>query len=322
MVSRKGPSKGTGGHGRKRLEGRGPTPKAEDRSGHPAARRSRRASQAGAAAARQPRGSRGAPSRPTGPSRRRTVAGDEVVAGRNAVLEALRASVPATTLYVATGLERDQRITDALKLATSLSLPLLEASRPELDRLSGGAPHQGIALQVKAYEYADLDDLLRREAEAADPPLLIALDGVTDPHNLGAIVRSAAAFGGHGVVLPERRSVGVTAAAWKASAGALARLPVARVTNLSRAIATCIDAGLSVAGLDGDGELCLDDFELGRDPLLLVVGSEGRGLSRLVAERCDVRVRIDLAGGVESLNASVAAGVALAAVSRSRRRGG
>lgn len=242
------------------------------------------------------------------------------MAGRNAVLEALRASVPAGALYLATGIERDRRVSDALKLAADLSVPLLETTRSELDRIVEGAPHQGIALQVKPFGYADLDDLLRRSAESPTPMLLVALDGVTDPHNLGAVVRSVAAFGGDGVILPERRSAGVTAAAWKASAGALARTPVARVTNLSRAVAACAGAGLMVAGLDGDGELSLDDFELAADPLLLVVGSEGRGLSRLVAERCDVLVRIELAADVESLNASVAAGVALADVARRRRR--
>jgi 23S rRNA (guanosine2251-2'-O)-methyltransferase len=242
-----------------------------------------------------------------------------VVAGRNAVLEALRASVPATAVFLASGLERDARIADALKLAAGRSLPVLEGTRAELDRLADGASHQGIALRVKAFDYADLDDVLRRAAESTAPPLLVALDGVTDPHNLGAVARSVAAFGGHGLVIPERRSAGVTAAAWKASAGALARIPVVRVTNLSRALGACAAAGLMVAGLDGGGEVALDDLELATDPLLLVVGSEGRGLSRLVGERCDVRVRIPLAENVESLNASVAAGVALAEVARRRR---
>jgi 23S rRNA (guanosine2251-2'-O)-methyltransferase len=322
MAGKKGPSKGTGGHGRRRLEGRGPTPKAEERTGHPAARRARRAERTaasgrgaagrgGTTGQRQPAAGRGR--RPAG------AAADEIVAGRNAVLEALRAGVPATALYVATGVERDQRLTEALKLAAAAALPVLEGSRAELDRLAGGAPHQGIALHAKPYEYARLDDLLARTAELPEPALLVALDGVTDPHNLGAVARSVAAFGGHGLVVPERRSAGVTASAWKASAGALARLPVAQVKNLAAAVTQCADAMLMVAGLDGRGELALEDLELAAGPLLLVVGSEGKGLSRLVGERCDVRVRIDLAGPVESLNASVAAGVALAEVARRRR---
>jgi len=196
---------------------------------------------------------------------------------------------------------------------------MLEAGRAELDRLSGGAPHQGVVLQVRPFDYVQIDELLRRTLELAEPPLLVALDGVTDPHNLGAIARSAAAFGAHGLVLPERRAVGVTASAWKASAGTLARLPVARATNLVRALKDCAAEGLMLAGLDGRGELDLDALELAEGPLVLVVGAEGKGLSRLVGETCDVRVRIPLAGAVESLNASVAAGVALAEIARRRR---
>jgi len=147
----------------------------------------------------------------------------------------------------------------------------------------------------------------------------VALDGVTDPHNLGAIARSAAAFGADGLVVPERRSVGVTAAAWKSSAGTLARLPVAKAGNLVRTLTSYAEAGLMIAGLDGRGEIDLDALELATGPLVLVVGAEGRGLSRLVGERCDLTVRIPLAGSVESLNASVAAGVALAEIARRRR---
>lgn len=318
MAGKKGPSKGTGGHGRRKLQGRGPTPKAEDRPGHPAARRARRAATGRATGETRSAQGGAQPGRTSG-GRRVSAAADEVVAGRNAVLEALRAGVPATALYLAAGSERDQRLTEALKLAAAASLPVLEGSRAELDRLAGGAPHQGIALHAKPFEYAQLDHLLARVDETPQPTLLVALDGVTDPHNLGAVARSVAAFGGHGMVVPERRSAGVTAAAWKASAGALARLPVAQVKNLPSAVSRCAEAALMVAGLDGRGELALEDLELAAGPLLLVVGSEGKGLSRLVAERCDVRVRIDLAGPVESLNASVAAGVALAEIARRRR---
>ena len=142
---------------------------------------------------------------------------------------------------------------------------------------------------------------------------MVALDGVTDPRNLGAVVRSAAAFGAHGVVVPTRRSAGMTAGAWKSSAGAAARLPVARATNLPRALRAYADAGLTIAGLSADGDLPLAEFVArdGQGPLVLVVGSEGRGLSRLVGEHCDVRVGIPLSAGTESLNAGVAAGIAL-----------
>jgi 23S rRNA (guanosine2251-2'-O)-methyltransferase len=310
VASKKGPSKGTGGHGRRKLEGRGPTPKAEDRTKHPAARRARSAAKRAAAEQqRSPRSS--TPPRGRAP--------EDLVAGRNAVVEALRASVPALTLHVAPGLERDDRLIESAKLASEHEIAIVETSRQQLDRLTGGAPHQGIALTVRPFEYAHPDDLLARVLEGADPALFVALDSVTDPHNLGAVVRSAAAFGAHGVLLPERRSVGVTPAAWKASAGALARVPVARATNLVRALTSYAEAGLMIAGLDGRGEIDLDALELATGPLVVVIGAEGKGLSRLVRETCDLTVRIPLAGPVESLNASVAAGITLAEIARRRR---
>jgi 23S rRNA (guanosine2251-2'-O)-methyltransferase len=305
MAGKKGPSKGTGGHGRRRLEGRGPTPPARERTGHPAQRAARSAAK------------RTAATRARGPRDRKGV--EDLVAGRNAVVEALRAAVPATTLYLASGLERDDRITESKKLAAAAGVALLDASRAELDKLCGGAPHQGIALAVRPFDYADPADLLRRVQEEPHPPLIVALDGVTDPHNLGAVARSTVAFGGHGLLLPERRAVGVTPAAWKASAGTLARLPVARVTNLVRTLKSYADAGLMLAGLDSRGEIDLDALELATGPLVLVVGAEGRGLSRLVGETCDLTVRIPLATDVDSLNASVAAGIALAEIARRRR---
>jgi 23S rRNA (guanosine2251-2'-O)-methyltransferase len=260
-----------------------------------------------------------APRRSDSSARGKREGSPDVVAGRNAVVEALRAAVPATTLHLASGLERDERLVEAAKLAAAHDIKVVEASRNELDRLSGGAPHQGIALSVAPYEYAHPDDLLRRVLEAVEAPLIVALDGVTDPHNLGAVVRSAAAFGAHGVLLPERRAVGVTPAAWKASAGALARLPVARATNLVRALTSYAEAGLMIVGLDGKGEIDIESLELATGPLVVVVGAEGAGLSRLVRERCDLTVRIPLADAVESLNASVAAGITLAEIARRRR---
>src|SRR5205085_3612807 len=218
VTRKKGATVGSGGQGKRRLQGRGPTPPAELRPGHPAARR--------AAAQRRGAGS------PQG--RGRIADNEDTVAGRNAVVEALRAEVPATALFVATGLEFDKRVTEALRLATGGGVPVIERSRTELDRLTGGAHHQGVALAVRPYDYLATDDLLSRAADADDAPLVVALDGVTDPHNLGAIVRSAAAFGGHGVLVPARRSARMTPGAWKASAGAAARLPVARATNLRR----------------------------------------------------------------------------------------
>jgi 23S rRNA (guanosine2251-2'-O)-methyltransferase len=322
MPAKKGPQKGTGGHGRRKLSGKGPTPKAEDRPGHPAQRRARAAAKRAAKPDRSG-ATRLAQKRPRSDPRR-AIAPDELVAGRNSVAEALRAGVPALSVRLATGSERDERLDDIRRLAEDRELPVLEVGRAELDRLVGGgahaaASHQGVVLQVPPFGYLHVEDVVNRAVEATGPALLVALDGVTDPHNLGAIARSAAAFGAHGLVLPERRAAGVTPAAWKASAGALAHLPVARVPNLVRALRLAADAGLMIAGLDGRGELDLDALELADGPLVLVIGAEGKGLSRLVGETCDVRVRIPLARTVESLNASVAAGIALAEVARHRR---
>jgi 23S rRNA (guanosine2251-2'-O)-methyltransferase len=337
------PRPGSGGQGRRKLEGKGPTPPAHMRPGHPAQRRA-------AAAAKAPRrgGGRGerpdetpavdvaagarrgrAPGRaatgrgegPAGAAGRARGAGDapEVVAGRNAVLEALRARVPATALFAGPRWDADERVQEAIGLAAGLGIPLIEAGRAELDRLTGGSVHQGLALRIRPYDYLHPADLTARAAAAGQPPLIVALDGITDPRNLGAIIRSAAAFGGHGVVVPARRSAPVTAGAWKASAGALARVPVAQAANLARALAAYQEAGLFVAGLDAAGETSVDDLALADGPLVLVVGSEGRGLSRLVAERCDVLARIPVAAETESLNAGVAAGIALHEVAARRR---
>ena len=294
--SKKGATVGTGGKGRAALRGRGPTPRAEDRAGHPAARR--------AAAKARPRRPAEAP---------------ELLVGRNPVAEALRAKVPASALYIALGIDTDERVSEAVRLAGKRGIALLEVSRGELDRMTGGLLHQGIALQVPPFTYMELRDLLARAAESVSTPMLVALDGVTDPRNLGAIVRSAVAFGAHGVLVPARRSAGVTAAAWRTSAGTAARIPIAQVTNLVRALRDCQSAGLFVAGLSADGTTSLDDLDAADGPIVVVVGSEGRGLSRLVGETCDLTVSIPMAGPAESLNAAVAAGVALAEIARRRR---
>jgi 23S rRNA (guanosine2251-2'-O)-methyltransferase len=242
----------------------------------------------------------------------------ETVVGRNPVAEALRAKVPATALYVALGLDADERVTECVALAGKAGIAIIEMTRQELDRMTGRAMHQGLALQVPPYEYLHPTDLLEL-ALAAPAPLLVALDGVTDPRNLGAIVRSAAAFGAQGVLVPERRSAAMTASAWRTSAGAAARLPVGRATNLVRALKEFKAAGLFVIGLAGDGAVSLDDLEVATDPLVVVVGSEGDGLSRLVAATCDLTVSVPMTGPIESLNAGIAAAVTLAEVARRRR---
>jgi 23S rRNA (guanosine2251-2'-O)-methyltransferase len=302
--TKKGAVVGSGGQKPKGLHGRGATPPAQLRPGHPAQRRA--AQHADAAAHARRRGG----SEP-----------GETVLGRNPVLECLRAGVPATALHVAIGVDLDDRVSESIRLAADAGLSVLEVPRADLDRLAGGALHQGVALHVAPYQYATAEDVLASAQQSGAPPLLVALDGVTDPRNLGAVVRSAAAFGAHGLLVPQRRSAGMTAVAWRTSAGTAAHLPVARVTNLVRTLKSLAAAGLMIVGLDAAGAMPFDAFPLATGPLVLVVGSEGRGLSRLVRETCDAVVSIPMAGPVESLNASVAAGVMLAEVARLRRAG-
>jgi 23S rRNA (guanosine2251-2'-O)-methyltransferase len=242
----------------------------------------------------------------------------ETVLGRNPVLECLRAGVPATALYVALGAQADERLTESVTLAADSGIAILEVPRTDLDRMTTNGLHQGIALQVPPYEYLHPDELLEVALDTP-PALLVALDNISDPRNLGAIVRSVAAFAGHGVLIPQRRSASVTAVAWRTSAGAAARIPIARATNLNRTLKDWADRGLQLIGLDADGDTVLDDFDA-EGPLVVVVGSEGKGLSRLVRQNCDAVVSIPMAGPAESLNASVAAGVVLAEIARQRRR--
>ncbi|HWU46067.1 MAG TPA: 23S rRNA (guanosine(2251)-2'-O)-methyltransferase RlmB [Humibacter sp.] len=316
--TKKGPTKGSGGQGRKSLEGKGPTPKAEERTYHPAGKR--KAAQERYAAS----GGRGrAPQRSDsggGSGRRRSGSEDtELVTGRNSVLEALRANIPASTLYIASRVEIDDRVKEALSIATKRGIPILEVMRAELDRMSGhDAVHQGIAIKVPAYEYAHPQELLDTVVARGETPLFVALDGITDPRNLGAIIRSTAAFGGQGVIVPQRRSVGVTASAWKTSAGAAARTPVAMAANLTQTLKALKQAGVFVLGLDGGGDVSLPGLELADRPVVIVVGSEGKGLSRLVTETCDAIVSIPISSATESLNAGIAASVALYEVARLR----
>jgi len=300
------PTAGSGGRVRRGLEGKGPTPPAEMRTKHPAARRAK----AKERAKERPR--------KTADRKPSTDSSVEWVYGRNPVVEALRAGVPASALHVAEGTERDARLREALLLAVERGVAVLEQPRTEIDRLTSGGAHQGLAIQIPPYEYAHADDLLARAYDRGEVPLIVALDTVTDPRNLGAIVRSAAAFGAHGVLVPERRTASMTASAWKTSAGAAARIPVARATNLNRALKSYRDAGLTVAGLDMGGDVDLTDLAAATDPLVLVIGSEGKGLGRLIRENCDVIVSIAMTSATESLNAGIAGGVALYEIARRR----
>ena len=322
---RKGAAAGSGGQSKRRLEGKKATPPAEQRTGHPKARQAAAAAKRAAApgAGHSKPGVRTTSGRGTAPAKARGTRpapdAPETVVGRNPVVEALRAKVPATALYVALGTDNDERMAEALSVAGKAGISILELSRAQMDKMTGGMLHQGIALQVPPYTYLHPDDLLARALEAPQP-LLVALDGVTDPRNLGAVVRSAAAFGAQGVLLPERRSAGMTAAAWRTSAGAAARLPVARCTNLARTLTAYKQAGLFVVGLAAGGTVSLDDMEVATSPLVVVVGSEGDGLGRLVEQTCDLTVSIPMSGLTESLNAGIAAAVTLAEVARRRRQ--
>jgi 23S rRNA (guanosine2251-2'-O)-methyltransferase len=297
------PTAGSGGRVRRGLAGKGPTPKAEERPNHIAYKARKRSERD--QAKRPVRKSSG--TRDT-----------EWIAGRNSVVEALRAGIPVATVYVAEGAERDARLREVFGIVADRGVALLEVTRNELDRLTKGAVHQGLAAKIPAYEYAHPDDLLELAEEKGEQPLIVALDSVTDPRNLGAVVRSAAGFGAHGVLIPERRAAGMTASAWKTSAGAAARVPVAQAVNLTRQLKAYQDEGCMVIGLDADGDVSLPDLELAAGPLVVVVGSEGKGLGRLVAETCDQLVSIPMVNSLESLNAGVAASVTLYAIAEKR----
>lgn len=308
--SKKGPKVGTGGHSRRRLEGKGPTPKAEDRTYHPAfkrkkAREAREAQEAAIARARAK-------------SSIKITEGHELIAGRNPVAEAARAGVPIERVFVLDNV-KDDRVEEVVRLASGMGAPVYEVTRRDLDVATDGAVHQGVAIEVRGYQYSDVSDLIAESLQQLDVPLLVALDQVTDPHNLGAVLRSAGAFGADGVIIPERRSAGVNTTAWKVSAGAAARVPVARATNLVRALEDCKSAGFFVVGLDGGGDTELRDLQLADGPLVVVTGAEGSGLSRLVRQTCDQIVSIPIASAVESLNAAVATGIALYEVDSLRR---
>ena len=298
--SKKGPTGGTGGKNKRRLEGKGPTPNAEDRPYHAAAKRKKAAEKKAA-----PRTRTGRSEKPKG----------EIVSGRNAVLEALRASVPATELIVARSIDVDDRVAESLQLALHHQLPIREVHRAEIEGISANS--QGIILAIKPYQYSSFQEITER---ANHPILIVALDGVTDPRNLGAIVRSAAAFGAAGVVMTERRAAAMTASAWKSSAGAAARLPVAQVTNMARTIDDAKKIGCFVIGLDGESDQSLSGMKVAKENVMIVVGSEGKGLSRLVREKCDLVVSIPMRATTESLNASVATSIALFWVDEQRRK--
>ncbi len=318
--SKKGPSGGTGGNNKRRLEGKGPTPKAEDRPYHAAAKRKKAAEKKGdkVTTTRRPSDARSTSPRASA-ARSDRGRGDrgkgEIVSGRNAVLEALRENVPATELLVARSIDVDDRVAESLQLALHHGLPIRESHRAEIEGISPNS--QGIILAIKPYQYSSFEEISQR---AKHPALIVALDGVTDPRNLGAIVRTAAAFGAAGVVLTERRAAGMTASAWKSSAGAAARMPIAQVTNLARTIDEAKQNGLFVVGLDGESDVKINEMKVATEPLMIVVGSEGKGLARLTREKCDLVISIPINASTESLNASIATAITLFWIDQERQK--
>jgi len=298
--------------GKRSLRGKGPTPRAEDRPYHKKFK-SKEENQRRRTERKRIDAKRS--------DRKRDYRRDpkdhvDTVAGRNAVVEALRAGIPAKELVVAVGVDVDERLNESIRLSQKMGIGIREVERRQIENMTGIANHQGVALIVKPFQYSSQKEIFAR---AKEPALFVAVDGVTDPRNIGAIARSAAAFSADGLLIPERRNASLTAAAWKTSAGAAARLPIAQITNLSRSIDDAKAYGCFVVGLDGDADTTVDSIEIADQPLYVIVGSEGKGLSRLVREKCDLLISIPMSSAVESLNASVAMSIALYAIDRKRQ---
>ncbi len=240
---------------------------------------------------------------------------ENIIEGRNAVLEAFRSGKPVDKLYV---LDRcqDGPVRSIVREAKKHDTILKFVDKERLNQLSGTGKHQGVVAFTAAYEYAEVSDMLKLAGERGEKPFLFLLDGIEDPHNLGAIVRTANLAGAHGVIIPKHRAVGLTATVLKASAGALNYTPVARVTNLARTMEELKREGLWFVCADMKGEIMYRQNLEG--PIGLVIGNEGDGVSRLVKEKCDFTAAIPMKGNIDSLNASVAAGVLAYEIVRQR----
>ncbi|WP_158738309.1 23S rRNA (guanosine(2251)-2'-O)-methyltransferase RlmB [Alteribacillus sp. YIM 98480] len=242
---------------------------------------------------------------------------EEWISGKNPVLEAIRSERSINKVWIAEGAGKGQ-MKQIYQAAKENNIIIQQAPRKKLDELSGTSRHQGVVASVAAYRYAELEDILEKAADLQEDPFCILLDEIADPHNLGSILRTADAAGAHGVIIPKRRSVGLTQSVAKSSTGAIEHVPVARVTNMSRTMDELKKRGLWLAGTDASGT---EDFrEWNADmPLGLVIGSEGKGMSRLVKEKCDFLLKIPMKGHVTSLNASVAASLLMYEVYRKRQ---
>lgn len=312
---RSGTQVGSGGKHKRGLAGKGPTPKAEDRVYHQAYARKKAREYRELQEAERQRLQEKARKR----SRVRAAENNELVVGRNAVLEACRSGKRVLRAFIDGANQETGKMREVAEALAQTGAPFVEVAKRDLDLASEGSSHQGIAVEIEGYDYWELPDLILRAQEKTTPGLLVALDHVTDPHNVGAVIRSAAAFGADGLILPERRAAGINVTAWKVSAGAAAYVPAARVTNLVRSLEECKEQGMFVVGLDGAGETDLRGLALHDQPLVLVTGAEGSGLSRLVRSVCDQIASISISPRAESLNAAVATGIALYEVDSLRR---
>ena len=241
---------------------------------------------------------------------------DGIIEGRNAVTEALRAGTPIDKIFLARG-ETDSALAHIAAAARDRGIVVVECDRKKLDFMSRTHSHQGVIAQAAVWEYASVDDILNAAREKGEPPLIVVCDELSDPHNLGAVIRTAECAGAHGVIIPKRRSAGLTAVVAKTSAGAVSHIPVARVPNLTALLKELKDEGLWIFGTAADGNTTLYDADL-KGPAAIVIGSEGDGMGRLVSETCDFLVRIPMKGKLNSLNASAAAAILLYEAVRQR----
>ena len=250
------------------------------------------------------------------PKREREDAPENMLEGRNAVTEALSAGRTIDKLFVADG-DTDRALARICAMAKQAGAVVVPTDRRKLDYMSATGAHQGVIAMVAAHDYASIDDILKKARDAGEPPLIVICDELSDPHNLGAIIRTAECAGAHGIIIPKRRSVGLTAVVGKASAGALESMPVARVSNIAAAIDTLKKAGVWVYGTAAGGDTTLYRADL-KSAAAIVIGNEGEGMSRLVSERCDFKVSIPMKGSISSLNASAAAAIMLYEAVRQR----
>ena len=243
---------------------------------------------------------------------------EELLAGRNAVMEALRSGRGINKLLVAQG-SREGSLAEILSLARERGIVVRVVEREKLNAMAGDLRHQGVVAQVAPVAYADLEDILKGAEERGEAPLLLLLDELEDPHNLGALMRTADAMGVHGILMPKRRSVPLTATVAKTSAGAVEYVPVARIGNVVQTLKTLKEKGFWVAGADVEGRQLCQEADL-TGSMVLVVGSEGRGMSRLTKENCDLLLRIPMFGKINSLNASVAGSILMYEAMKQRQK--